>query len=126
MYGRFVICPGLLHKLAYSQVPLHVAAQLVLFLSFANCCSICCLYIGLPEFCVDYDILINTHCWELMWSVGSHGSLSLLLMLKVMVRHFVSDTHKVMTALILAVLHLKYFAEFPLQSHRFVVPSERL
>jgi hypothetical protein len=25
-YGRFVICPGLLHQLAYSQVPLHVAA----------------------------------------------------------------------------------------------------
>jgi hypothetical protein len=39
-YDRFVICPGLLHKLAYSQVPLHVAAQLILFLSLANCCSI--------------------------------------------------------------------------------------
>lgn len=93
---RFVICPGLLHKLAYSQVPLHVAAQLILFLCFVNCCSIWCLYNGLPEFCVDYDILVDTHCWELMWSVGSHGSLSLLLMMKVVVRHFVSDTHKVM------------------------------
>ncbi len=58
---------------------------------------------------MDYDILIDTHCWELMWSVGSHGSLSLLLMMKVMVRHFVSDTHKVMTAPIPAVLCLKYF-----------------
>jgi hypothetical protein len=75
---------------------------------------------------VDYDILIDTHRWELMWSVGSHGSLSLLLMMKVVVRHFVSDTHKVMAAPILAVLRLKYFVEFPLQSHRFVVPSEWL
>jgi len=45
-------------------------------------------------------MLIYTHCWELMNSVGSHGSLSLLFMMKVMVCHFVSDSHEVMTALI--------------------------
>jgi hypothetical protein len=39
-----------------------------------------------------------THCWELMKSVGSHCSLSLLFMMKVMVWHFVSNSHKVMTA----------------------------
>jgi hypothetical protein len=27
---------------------------------------------------LDYYILIYTHCWELMKSVGSHGSWSLL------------------------------------------------
>jgi len=45
-------------------------------------------------------MLIYTHCWELMNSVGSHGSLSLPFMMKVMVCHFVSDSHEVMTALI--------------------------
>ncbi len=39
-----------------------------------------------------------THCWELMKSVGSHCSLSLLVVMKVMVWHFVSNSHKVMTA----------------------------
>jgi hypothetical protein len=37
--------------------------------------------------------------WELMYSVGSHGSSSLLLMMKVLVWHIVSDTHKAMAAL---------------------------
>jgi hypothetical protein len=45
-------------------------------------------------------MLIYTHCWELMSSVGSHGSSSLLFMMKVMVCHFVSNSHEVMTALI--------------------------
>jgi len=35
-----------------------------------------------------------------MNSVGSHGSLSLPFVMKVMVCHFVSDSHEVMTALI--------------------------
>jgi hypothetical protein len=34
---------------------------------------------------------ICTHCQELMKSVGSHGNLSMLFMMKVMVWHFVSD-----------------------------------
>jgi hypothetical protein len=45
-------------------------------------------------------MLIYTHFWELMNSVGSHGSSSLPFMMKVMVCHFVSDSHEVMTALI--------------------------
>jgi hypothetical protein len=45
-------------------------------------------------------MLIYTHCWELMNSVGSHGSLSLPFVMKVMVCHFVSNSHEVMTALI--------------------------
>jgi hypothetical protein len=53
-----------------------------------------------PSFWEDYYMLIYTHCWEVMNSVGSHGSLLLLFVMKVMVCHFVSDSHKVMTALI--------------------------
>jgi hypothetical protein len=48
----------------------------------------------------DYNLLIYTHCQKLMNSVGSHGSLSLLFMMRVMVWCFVSNTHKVMTAFI--------------------------
>jgi hypothetical protein len=48
----------------------------------------------------SFSMLIYTHCWELMNSVGSHGSLSLPFVMKVMVCHFVSDSHEVMTALI--------------------------
>jgi hypothetical protein len=43
-----------------------------------------------PSFWEDYYMLIYTHCWELMNSVGSHGSLSLLFVMKVMVCHFVT------------------------------------
>jgi hypothetical protein len=42
---------------------------------------------------------MDTLCWELMESVGSQGRSSLLLVMKVMVGHFVSNPHKVMTAL---------------------------
>jgi hypothetical protein len=38
--------------------------------------------------------------WKLMKSVGSHGSLSLLFVMEVTVWHFVTNSHKVMTALI--------------------------
>jgi hypothetical protein len=65
----------------------------------------------------DYYMLIYTHCWELMNSVGSHGSLSLLFVMKVMVCHFVRDSHEVMTALIV-VLHLIVVVEISLQLHR--------
>ncbi len=60
-------------------------------------------------------MLIYTHCWELMNSVGSNGSLSLPFMMKVMVCHFVS--HEVMTALIV-VLPLIVVVEISLQLHR--------
>jgi hypothetical protein len=57
------------------------------------------VYNDLPSFWADYYMLIYTHCWELMNSMGSHGSSSPPFM-KVMVCHFVSDSHEVMTALI--------------------------
>ncbi len=59
-------------------------------------------------------MLIYTHCWELMNSVGSHGSLSLPFMMKVMVCHFVGDSHEVMTALIV-VLPIIVVVEISLQ-----------
>jgi hypothetical protein len=62
-------------------------------------------------------MLIYTHCWELMNSVGSHGSLSLPFVMKVMVCHFVSNSHEVMTALTV-VLPLIVVVEIPLQLHR--------
>ncbi len=70
-----------------------------------------------PSFWEDYYMLIYTHCWELMNSVGSHGSLSLPFVMKVMVCHFVSDSHEVMTALIV-VLPLIVVVEIPLQLHQ--------
>jgi hypothetical protein len=70
-----------------------------------------------PSSWADYYMLIYTHCWELMNSVGSHGSLSLLFVMKVMVCHFVSDSHEVMTALIV-VLPLIVVVEISLQLHR--------
>jgi hypothetical protein len=60
---------------------------------------------------------LPTHCWELMNSVGSHGSLSLPFVMKVMVCHFVSDSHEVMTALIV-VLPLIVVVEISLQLHQ--------
>ncbi len=70
-----------------------------------------------PSFWGDYYILIYTHCWELMNSVGSHGSSSLPFVMKVMVCHFMSDSHEVMTALIV-VLPLIVVVEISLQLHR--------
>ncbi len=40
----------------------------------------------------DYYLLIYTQCWVLMKSLGRHGSLSLLFVMKVMVRHFLWAT----------------------------------
>ncbi len=48
--------------------------------------------------------------------MGSHGSLSLLFVTKVMVCHFVSDSHEVMTALIV-VIPLIVVVEISLQLH---------
>jgi hypothetical protein len=70
-----------------------------------------------PSFWEDYYMLIYTHCWELMNSVDSHGSLSLPFVMKVMVCHFVSNSHEVMTALIV-VLPLIVVVEISLQLHR--------
>jgi hypothetical protein len=46
-----------------------------------------------------YDILVYTNCWEMMMSVGIDGSSSLLFMMYVMVWHFLSNSHKIMTTL---------------------------
>jgi hypothetical protein len=51
-----------------------------------------------------------------MNSVGSHGSSSLPFVMKVMVCHFVNDSHEVMTALIV-VLPLIVVVEISLQLH---------
>jgi hypothetical protein len=75
-----------------------------------------------PSFWEDYYMLIYTHCWELMNSVGSHGSLSLPFVMKVMVCHFVSDSHEVMTALIV-VLPIIVVAEISLRLHQALCES---
>ncbi len=62
-------------------------------------------------------MLIYTHCWELMNSVGSHGSLSLPFVMKVIVCHFVSDFHEVMTALVV-MLPLIVGVDISLQLHQ--------
>jgi hypothetical protein len=54
-----------------------------------------------------------------MNSVGSHGSSSLPFVMKVMVCHFVSDSHEVMTALFV-VLPLIVVVEISLQLHRSI------
>ncbi len=51
-----------------------------------------------PSFWEDYSMLIYTHFGKLMNSIGSHGSLSLSFVMKVMVCHFVSDLHEIMIA----------------------------
>ncbi len=58
------------------------------------CITVC------PKTWVDHYILIYTNHGRLMKSLGSHGSSSLLFVMKVMVWHHVSNSHKVMTALI--------------------------
>jgi hypothetical protein len=75
-----------------------------------------------PSFSEDYYMLIYTHCWELMNSVGSHSSLSLLFVMKVMVCHFVSDSHEVMTALIV-MLPIFVVVEISLQLHQAFLAS---
>jgi hypothetical protein len=67
-------------------------------------------------------MLIYTHCWELMNSVGTHGSLSLPFVMKVMVCHFVSDSHEVMTALIV-MLPVITVVEISLQLHQAFLKS---
>jgi hypothetical protein len=59
-----------------------------------------CLYNGLPNF---LGRLLDAYLHPLLGAdelSGSHGSLSLPFVMKVMVCHFVSDSHEVMTALI--------------------------
>jgi len=66
---------------------------------------------------------IYTHCWELMNAVGSHGSLSLLVV-KVTVCHFVSDSHEVMTALIVVSTYNCCCGDFSATSSSFRYDQE--
>jgi hypothetical protein len=77
-----------------------------------------------PSFWADYYMLIYTHCSELMNLVGSHGSSSLPFVMKVMVCHFVSNSHEVITALII-VLPLIAVVEISLQLHQALTPLEQ-
>jgi hypothetical protein len=70
-----------------------------------------------PSFWEDYYMLI---CWELMNSVGSHGSLSLPFVMKVTICRFVSDSHEVMTSLIV-VLPIIVVVEISATSSSFVL-----
>jgi hypothetical protein len=54
----------------------------------------------LPKFWVDYCILAYTRLCELMKSRGSHWQLVTAICDELMVWHFVSNSHKVMTALV--------------------------
>jgi hypothetical protein len=75
------------------------------------------VYNGFPKFLGRLLYVIYSHCWELMNSVSSHGSSSLPFVMKVMVCHFVSNSHEVMTALIVA-LPLIVVVEISLQLHQ--------
>ncbi len=70
-----------------------------------------------PGFREDYFMFIYTQFWELMNSMGSHGSLSLPFVLKVMVCHFVNNLHEIMIAFII-VLPLIIVLEIFLQLHQ--------
>jgi len=78
------------------------------------------LYIGLPEIlgtllCIYLDPTSDV----VMKSVGSNGSLSSLLIMKLKVRHLVSDSCKVMIALI-AFYFQSFVVGISLQSHRCI------
>jgi hypothetical protein len=62
--------------------------------------------LGFAQDVVYYLIIFSQH-QEQMMSMGSQNHRSLLFMMKLMVWHFVSDTHKVMTALIALMLPSK-------------------
>jgi hypothetical protein len=98
-----------------SWLRLPIASRNATEIQAADICIFVCLKIW-----ADYCILIyTTHCEELMKSVCSYGSSSLLFMMKVMVGHFVSDSHKVMTTLIVMLI-FKSVVQISLQSHRYV------
>jgi hypothetical protein len=57
-------------------------------------------------------MLIYMHCLELMKLVDSHGSLSLLFVIRVMVKHFVNHAFDVWTRLIVVVPLNCYCSDF--------------
>ena len=102
MFFRFLFC--LLSPLVWFFLWLPEEVLALLFL----------LHRENGDFSILMKDIIYTHCWELMNSVGSHGSSSLPFVMKVMVCHFVSDSHEVMTALIV-VLPIIVVVEISLQ-----------
>jgi hypothetical protein len=62
-------------------------------------------------------MFIYTHFWELMSLMGSHGSLSLPFVMKVMVCHFVNDLHEIMISFIV-MLPLIIVVEISLKLHQ--------
>jgi len=74
-----------------------------------------------PTFWADHSIFFYTHHQELAKSLVSQCSSSLLFMIKVMVWHFVSDSHKVMTALIVVLCSIA-IAEISLQFLKYLFP----
>jgi hypothetical protein len=61
------------------------------------------LYNGLPRFWVGYYLSPPN---KLMKAMGSHDSSSLLFVMQVMVSHFVSNSHKVMSQLQIVVVEI--------------------
>jgi hypothetical protein len=68
------------------------------------------LYNGLPRFWVGYYLSPPN---KLMKAMGSHDSSSLLFVMQVMVSHFVSNSHKVMSQLLFFKLLLWKFFQVP-------------
>jgi hypothetical protein len=70
-----------------------IQMEVIMILHFVNDTQKLHLYNGLPEGWVACHVNIYTHYPELMKSLGCHGNLSLLLMMKVMIiLHFVNDS----------------------------------
>jgi pentatricopeptide repeat protein len=79
-------------------------------------------FVSLLSACSHASLVDGGLCYfeSMMNSVGSHGSSSLLFVMKVMVCHFVSDSHEVMTALIV-MLPLIVVVEISLQLHQSIL-----
>ncbi len=71
-----------------------------------------------PKSCAEYRILIYTRHWELMKTMGRHGSWSLLVVTEVMVWHLVSNTLIRLWLYSTSCYLQNVFLETSLQSHR--------
>jgi hypothetical protein len=111
------ILPTLLISCVSWMVANIMTESLLLLEAWQNC-KMQIFYGALPEFFTNYFILIFSHCHKIMKLVGSHGSLSCLFIVKVMVWHFVQwlsqgYLHSVLCCLLNVVL------EMSLQSCRY-------
>ncbi len=73
-----------------------------------------------PKFCTEYCILIYTHHWELMKTMGRHSSWPLLVVTEVMVWHLVSNTLIRLWLYSLSCYLQNVILETSLQSHRYM------